>query len=108
MSKSQFDPVGQKLIPWNAGRMVGGKRPLKQSDVWAIRFYLDEHYWWRDRAPFDLALYSTLHGCDPVRFINGDVVAGGSIRNRATVVQQKTKKPVQFELGKEVRESLLA
>ncbi len=108
MGKSQFDPVGQKLIPWNAGRMIGAKRPLKPRDVWAIRFYLDEHLRRRDRALFDLALDSKLRGCDVVKLKIGDVVAGGAMRNRATVIQQKTGKPVQFELGKDVRESLLA
>jgi integrase len=108
MGKLQFDPAGHKLIPWNAGRMVGAKRPLKQRDLWAICFYLDEHYRWRDRALFDLALDCKLPACDLVRFITGDVVAAGSNRNRANVIQQKARKPVQFELGKEVRESLLA
>src|SRR3546814_10042486 len=87
--------------------MVGAKRPLKPRDVWAIRFFLDEHRRLRDRAMFDLAIDSKLRGCDVVKMKIGDVVAGGSIRNRATVVQQKTGRPVQFELMAEVRKSLL-
>ena len=38
----------------------------------------------------------------------GNVVSGGSIRNRATIVQQKTGRPVQFELMTDARSSLLA
>jgi integrase len=38
----------------------------------------------------------------------GDLVSGGSIRNRATVIQQKTGRPVQFEIMTESRKSLLA
>lgn len=38
----------------------------------------------------------------------GDVVAGADIRNRATVIQQKTNRPVQFELTADVRATLLA
>ena len=52
----------------------------------------------RDRAMFDLAIGSKLRGCDVVRIKIGDVVRGGEIRHRATVIQQKTGLPVQFEL----------
>lgn len=55
-----------------------------------------------------MAIDSKLRRCDVVKLKIGDVVAGGTIRNRATVIQQKTGKPVQFELGKDIRESLLA
>lgn len=37
-----------------------------------------------------------------------DIVAGGRIRNRAMVVQQKTKRPVQFELVEPARKTLIA
>ena len=37
----------------------------------------------------------------------GDIAAGGVIRNRATVMQQKTKRPVQFEIMTEARQTLL-
>jgi integrase len=37
----------------------------------------------------------------------GDIVTARSIRNRATVIQQKTGRPVQFELMTEARKSLL-
>ena len=61
----------------------------------------------RDRALFDLAIDSKLRGCDIVKMKIGDIVAGGAIRNRATVMQQKTKRPVQFELMTEARRTLL-
>jgi integrase len=107
MGVSEFDPTARERRPWNAGKMVGAKRPLKPRDVWAIRFFLDEHRRLRDRALFDLAIDSKLRGCDVVKMEIGDIVAGGSIRNRATVVQQKTGRPVQFELMAELRKSLL-
>jgi len=94
--------------PWNAGRNVGPKRPLRPRDIWAIRFYLDEHKRLRDRALFDLAIDSKLRGCDLVKLRIGDLVSGGTIRNRATVIQQKTGRPVQFEIMAEARKSLLA
>ena len=62
----------------------------------------------RDRALFDLAIDSKLRGCDLVKIGISDVVAGTEIRTRAIVVQQKTGRPVQFELTADVRVSLLA
>ena len=60
----------------------------------------------RDRALFDLAIDSKLRGCDLVKLKIGDVVTGGDIRNRSTIIQQKTAKPVQFEIMSEARKSL--
>ena len=57
---------------------------------------------------FDLAIDSKLRGCDVVRMKIGDVVLGGRVRTRATVVQRKTGKPVQFELLDPARASMLA
>jgi integrase len=87
--------------------MVGAKRPLKPRDVWAICFFLDEHRRLRDRALSDLAIDSKLRGCDIVKMKIGDIAAGGVIRNRATVMQQKTKRPVQLEIMTETRQTLL-
>ena len=94
--------------PGNAGKTVGTKRPLTQKQIWAIRFFLDREGRLRDRALFDLAIDSKLRGCDLVKVAIGDLVAGSDIRTRAIVVQQKTGKPVQFELTADVRGSLLA
>jgi len=76
--------------------------------LWAIRFFLDHEGRVRDRALFDLAIDSKLRGCDLVKIKIGDLVAGPEIRMRAIVVQQKTGRPVQFELTNDVRASLLA
>lgn len=108
MGLSSFDPGANERRPWNADSLIGAKRPLKPRDVWAIRFFLNEHRRLRDRALFDLAIDSKLRGCDIVKMTIGDVVAGGNIRNRATIIQQKTNRPVQFELMADARCSLLA
>jgi integrase len=105
MGKSQFDPDADRPA-WNAGRKVGPKLPLKPKQVWAIRFFLDQHRRVRDRALFDLALDSKLRGCDVVRVKIGDLVSGGQIRSRAIVVQRKTGRPVQFELLTDAQASL--
>mgnify|MGYP001204576608 CR=1 FL=1 len=108
MGLSEFDPAARERVSWNAGRKVGAKRALKPRQIWAIRFFLDQHGRVRDRALFDLAIDSKLRGCDLVKIKIGDVVAGAEIRNRATVIQQKTNRPVQFELTADVRATLLA
>jgi len=76
MGYSDLDPAVHERRPWNAGRNVGPKRPLKPRDIWAIRFYLDEHKRLRDRALFDLAIDSKLRGCDLVKIRIGDLVSG--------------------------------
>jgi integrase len=106
MGHSDLDPAVHERRPWNAGKNVGPKCPLKPRDIWAIRFYLDEHKRLRDRALFDLTIDSKLRGCDLVKLRIGDVVSAGQIRNRATVIQQKTGRPVQFEIMMEARRSL--
>lgn len=87
---------------------MGPKRPQKPRDIWAIRFYLDEHRLLRDRALFYLAIDSKLRCCDLVKIKVGDVVSGGHIRNRTTIIQQRTGRPVQFEIMTEARRSLEA
>ena len=108
MGHSDLDPAVHDRRPWNAGVNVGPKRSLKPRDIWAIRFYLDEHKRLRDRAMFDLAIDSKLRGCDLVKIRIGDLTSAGTFRDRATVVQQKTGRPVQFEILSEARKSLKA
>lgn len=108
MGHSFYDDVSPRRAAWNAGRKVGTKRPLTQKQIWAVRFFLDHERRIRDRALFDLAIDSKLRGCDLVKIRIGDLVAGPEIRTRAIVVQQKTGRPVQFEITSDVRASLLA
>jgi integrase len=108
MGHPEYDPAARERRAWNAGRIVGAKRALKPRQVWAIRFWLDHERRLRDRALFDLAIGSKLRGCDVVKVHIGDIVGGGQIRTRAIVVQQKTGRPVQFELREAARTSILA
>ena len=108
MGHSSIDPAFDELRPWNEGRVISAKRELKAQRVWAIRFWLDQHRRLRDRALFVSAIDSKLRGCDVVKVRTGDIVAGGRIRDRAIVVQQKTKRPVQFKLVEPARKTLLA
>lgn len=103
-------PNGVFSQPDNARKAAKArsKRPFTQKQIWAIRFFLDRERRIRDRALFDLAIDSKLRGCDLVKITIRDLVAGTEIRTRATVIQQKTRRPVQFEITADVRASLLA
>ncbi|MGZ2412292.1 integrase [Sphingomonas sp. F9_3S_D5_B_2] len=106
MGHSAYDPVDTGPA-WNAGKKMGAKRPLKPKEIWAIRFMLDQERRVRDRALFDLAIDSKLRGCDLVQIRIGDLATGGRVRTRTMVVQQKTRRPVQFELLEPARSSIL-
>lgn len=84
------------------------KTAAETSRYPGIRFYLDEHRRLRDRALFDLAIDSKLRGSDLVKIRMGDLMSAGSFRDRATVIQQKTGRPVQFEIMSKARKSLAA
>ena len=84
----------------------GCQIPLKHGNVWAIRFFLEHEGRLRDRAMLDLAIDSELRSCDVIRITIGDLVSNGSIRNRATIIQQMTGRPVQFELLEPTRTCL--
>jgi hypothetical protein len=74
----------------------------------AIRFWLDRERRLRDRALFKLAIDSKLRGCHVIKVHIGDLVSGGRVRSRVIVIQQKTGRPVQFELLEPARTSILA
>ena len=83
---------------WNKGRIVGQKRPLLPKHVWAIRVRLEIAENVRDLALFNTAIDSKLRGCDLVRLMVADVYAAGQVKERTSILQSKTQKPVRFEL----------
>ena len=93
-------------VTWNKGRLVGQKRPLRPKEVWAIRVRLQIKCRKRDLAMFNLAIDSKLRGCDLVSLRVGDIASGGHVRDRATIVQHKTGRPVQFEVSEQSRASV--
>jgi integrase len=95
-------------VPWNKGRLVGQKAPLKLKDIWAIRVRLQVGKRIRELALFNLAIDSKLRSCDLVKLRVRDVCHGSLIAKRAIVIQQKTQRPVQFEITEQTRESLTA
>ncbi len=98
--------VTDDVIPWNKGKLVGQKAPLKPPEVWAIRARLQLANNKRDFALFNLAVDSKLRGCDLLRIRFSDIRTGGEIRSRAKVLQSKTGNPVQFEVTKCTRDAV--
>lgn len=85
--------------PWNKGMIIGPKPPLKLKEVWAIRVRLQLSGNVRNLALFNLAIDSKLRACDLVALRVSDVTQGYKVVSRATVMQRKTKRPVQFEIS---------
>lgn len=105
---SQPDLFRPPIKPWNAGRMIGPKAPLKPKHIWAIRQQLKTTRRVRDLALFNCALDAKLRACDVVRLTVSDVAPGGVLRARSTVIQQKTGRPVPFEITEPTRDALAA
>jgi hypothetical protein len=62
-----------RLEPWNKGKLVAQKAPLRVKDIWAIRVRLQMQGRVRDLALFDLGIDSKLRACDLVRLRLCDV-----------------------------------
>ena len=106
MSSEIKSKTAHLRTPWNKGRLVGQKRPLRPKEVWAIRVRLQMKPGKRDLALFNLAIDSKLRGCDLVGLRVDDIAAGGRVRDRATIIQHKTGRPVQFEIMEQTRASV--
>ena len=92
--------------PWNKGKLVGQKFPFKLKEIWAIRVRLQMMSRCRDLALFNLAIDSKLRACDLTKLRVRDVCLGTRVAPRATVTQQKTQRPVQFEIIEQTRDSV--
>jgi integrase len=102
----EINPNNASHRAWNKGRLVGQKRPLRPKEVWAIRVRLQIKCRKRELAMFNLAIDSKLRGCDLVSLRVDDIAIGGHVRDRATIIQRKTGRPVQFEITEQTRASM--
>lgn len=101
-----INPGTSRRPPWNKGKLIGPKPPLRPSHVWSIRTRLQIEKSTRDLALFNLAIDSKLRGCDVVAVRVDDVAPNGYTLDRATVRQRKTGRPVRFELTEQTRQAL--
>jgi integrase len=99
-------PTKTARVPWNKGKLIGAKPPLRPSHVWSIRAKLQIARRTRDLALFNLAIDSKLRGCDVVAVRVDDVAPNGYTIDRATVRQKKTGRPVRFELAEQTRQAI--
>jgi integrase len=92
--------------PWNKGKLVGQKTPLKLKEVWTIRVRLQVFSRKRELALFDLGIDSKLRACDLLKLKVRDLCHGERVAARAIGVQQKTSRPVQFEITESTQSAL--
>lgn len=71
--KPNTDNQSNSHAPWNKGKLMGQKRPLKLKEIWAIRIRLQMAKNTRELALFNLAIDSKLRGCDLVKLRVGDI-----------------------------------
>jgi site-specific recombinase XerC len=106
MSTDLLPAVCPPRTAWNKGRIIGQKRALQPKHVWSIRVRLEMANNKRDLALFNMAIDSKLRGCDLVCLRVHDVFVGGRVKERASMTQSKTGKPVKFEITETTRQSI--
>ena len=92
--------------PWNKGKVIGARPPLRPNMLWAVRTRLQLSHRARDLALFNLAIDRKLRGCDVVRLKVADVAPHGYALDRASVRQHKTDKAVRFEITEQTRQAI--
>lgn len=102
-----MQPNGRPLIPWNRGKIIGQKLPLKLRDIFGVRVRLQLQRRLRDLAMFNLAIDSKLRGCDLIALRVCDLAREGGLGARAQILQRKTGKTVQFELTEQTRRAIM-
>jgi len=95
-------------VPYNKGKLIGQKTPLKLKEIWSIRIRLQLTNRTRELALFNLAIDSKLRGCDLVELRVKDIAHGNQVASRAIVMQHKTHRPVQFEITEQTRDIVSA
>ena len=103
---NDISAVAAQHRPWNKGKLIGPKPPLQPKHVWAIRTRLQLTGRTRDLALFNLAVDSKLRGCDVVSLRVEDVAPHGYAIDRATIRQNKTGRPVRFEITEHTRQAI--
>src|SRR5437660_2445021 len=106
MSDTDYFASPVRRTPWNKGKTIGARPPLRSKHVWSIRTKLQVEGRTRDLAMFNLAIDSKLRGCDVVALKVEDIAPQGYAVHRATVRQRKTGQPVRFEVTEQTREAV--
>ncbi len=102
---TQYSTISK--TPWNKGKLVGQKKPLKLREIWEIRIRLQLKQRYRELAMFDLAIDSKLRSCDFISLKMRAVFLGTIIQSRAMILQKKTQVPVRFEIMPRTQKSVI-
>jgi hypothetical protein len=92
-------PGDPRQTPWNKGKLIGSKPPLRTKDVWSIRTKLQVEKRTRDLAVFNLAIDSKLRGCDVVSLRVEDVAPCRYDRRsrHRPAEENRTSRPLRIE-----------
>ena len=93
---------------WNKGKLVGQKLSLKLEEIWSICTRLDISHNLCELTMFNLALDSKLRACDFIKLKVRDIAHGTMVQSRAILIQQKTGRPVQFEITPKTKDAITA
>ena len=93
---------------WNKGKLVGQKLPLKLEEIWSIRTRLDISHNLRELTMFNLALDSKLRACNFIKLKVRYIAHGTTVQSRTILIQQKTGRPVQFEITPKTKDAITA
>ncbi len=74
-----FLQIVKASTPWNKGKLIGQKPPLKLREIWAIRIRILLKKETRELAIFNLAIDSKLRSCDLVKLKVRDVCHGNGL-----------------------------
>jgi hypothetical protein len=97
-------PVGRDQRPWNKGLLIGQKNLSNRSTSGSfVRLEIARS--WRDLVIVSLAIDSKLRASDLVKLRFDDICSVAKMRHRATIVQKKAGRPVQFEITEQSRSS---
>ena len=91
--------------PWNKGKLIGQKPPLRPKHVWSIRTRLQMQGRTRDLAMFQSGNRQQAAGLRCRRTSGRGRCTSGYAVDRATVRQKKTGRPVRFELTEQTRQA---
>jgi hypothetical protein len=90
-TQAQTTSSAPRREPWNKGKLIGQKPPLRPKHVWSIRTRSQMEGRTRDLAMFNLAIDSKLRGCDVIALRVEDVAPSGYTVDRATVRSEEDR-----------------
>jgi hypothetical protein len=92
-----LEPTAAARAPWNKGKLVGQKTPLKLKEIWAIRIRLQLANRRRELALFNLAIDSKLRACDLVKAQGATCLswANCSLADDRTAAKDSKSRPVR-------------